>query len=175
MKRVFLLIIPVLILTGCFGGGESDSEEDASPSDGEELRLRVKALEDQRKELRKNLTTLKAKIPKSAPKPGGSGDELLKIEAETYLQKLEESVSKVESQISLWRAPMRKSFEGQVFKGFKLANGQILEAAKINQVTDEFVKIQIGEEPRQLNWADIALETRVALVHEPSVIETANN
>jgi len=174
MKKAFLLAVPLLILAGCFGGGEDESSEHAAPGGDSvnELKLRVKALEDERKELRKNLTDLKAKVPKSVAKPG-AGDESLKMEAEAYIKVLEGSISKVDSQIEVWRGPMRKSFEGQVFKGFKLADGQILDSVKIDQVTDDFIKIQDGGGSRQLNWADIALETRVALVHEPSVVETA--
>jgi hypothetical protein len=176
MKTIFLLIIPILILTGCFGGGENDDTTEDLPgevSEIDEVKQQVKVLEERRKVLKQNLAELKAKVPKSAAKPNSPAQDALQIEVQTYNQALEASVSKVEAQLLMWRDPMRKSFEGRVFKGFKMADGKVLDSVQIDQVTDDFVKIQDPAGTRQINWAEIAPETRVALVHEPSVIESA--
>ncbi|MDF1810645.1 MAG: hypothetical protein P1V20_00455 [Verrucomicrobiales bacterium] len=175
MKSLSLLLVPMLFLVGCFGGG-GDGELAVAEKELEELRAEVKALEDERNELRKERSDKKAKIPKSSEKSEKESSSDSMKEAEEYVALLEDHLAKTEQHIEQWREPMWKSFEGLPFKGLTLADGEVIPLVIISKVTGESLGVLVDGAPREIKWADLAQKSRLTLMHEDTVLaEITNN
>lgn len=169
MKSFFLMTIPMLILAGCGGSGENPVE--LAEIELEELMVQVKTLEDKRNQLRKERSATKAKVPKKSTRskvPGEKTESM--IEAEKYLASLEDGVATIDSQIEQWRAPLRKSFEGAPFSGLTLANNEVIPRLKIVEVDDYAIRIEVDGSEQQLRWSEISEKSRIALLHEKTVL-----